>query len=92
MNNSGKKETDALSYGRPSHRSMDIRFYGLIDCLDRHHPQLPKMVQSKGDGRRPFFKEEVSKPSVLRDVPVRFRIAQRPDQDESWSLHLKIPQ
>lgn len=44
----------------------------LVDCLDRHHPQLPKKAKSKRDGRGPFFKEEVSKPSVLRDVPRKF--------------------
>jgi radical SAM superfamily enzyme YgiQ (UPF0313 family) len=44
----------------------------LVDCLDRHHPQLPKKTKSKRDGRGPFFKEEVSKPSLLRDVPRKF--------------------
>jgi radical SAM superfamily enzyme YgiQ (UPF0313 family) len=43
-----------------------------IDCLDRHHPRLPKKTKSKKDGRGPFPKEEVSKPSVLRDVPRKF--------------------
>jgi len=44
----------------------------LVDCLDRHHPQLPKKTKSKRDGRGPFIKEEVSKPSVLRVVPRKF--------------------
>ncbi len=43
-----------------------------IDCLDRFHPQLPKKAKIKEDGRGPFFKEEVSKPSVLRDIPRKF--------------------
>jgi radical SAM superfamily enzyme YgiQ (UPF0313 family) len=41
----------------------------LIDCLDRHHPQLPKKTKSKRDGRGPFFKEAVAKPSVLGNIP-----------------------
>jgi radical SAM superfamily enzyme YgiQ (UPF0313 family) len=44
----------------------------ILDCLDRYHPRLPKKTKSKGDGRGPFFKEEVKKPSVLRDVPRKF--------------------
>jgi radical SAM superfamily enzyme YgiQ (UPF0313 family) len=43
-----------------------------IDCLDRYHPFLPKKTKTKRDGRGPFLKEEVSKPSVLRDVPRKF--------------------
>jgi hypothetical protein len=44
----------------------------LVDCLDRYHPQLPKKPKTKEDGRGPFFKQEVSKPSALRDVPRKF--------------------
>jgi radical SAM superfamily enzyme YgiQ (UPF0313 family) len=43
-----------------------------IDCLERHHPELQKKAKTKRDGRGPFFKEEVNKPSVLRDVPRKF--------------------
>jgi radical SAM superfamily enzyme YgiQ (UPF0313 family) len=43
-----------------------------IDCLDRHHPELPKRANTKRDGRGPFFKEEVGKPSVLRDIPRKY--------------------
>lgn len=43
-----------------------------IDCMDRYHPRLPKKPKTKQDGRGPFFKEEVSKPSVLCDVPRKF--------------------
>lgn len=43
-----------------------------VDCLDRYHPRLPKKARTKQDGRGPFFKEEVSKPSVLSDVPRKF--------------------
>lgn len=43
-----------------------------IDCLDRYNPRLPKKLKAKEDGRGPFFKEEVIKPSVLRDVPRKF--------------------
>lgn len=44
----------------------------LIDCLDRHHPELPMKVKIKRDGRGPFHKEEANKPSVLRDVPRKY--------------------
>ncbi len=43
-----------------------------IDCLDRYHPRLPKKTKTKQDGRGPFYKEEVPKPSVLRDIPRKF--------------------
>jgi radical SAM superfamily enzyme YgiQ (UPF0313 family) len=44
----------------------------VIDCMDRYHPDLPKKAKTKPDGRGPFLKEEVSKPSVLRDIPRKF--------------------
>jgi len=44
----------------------------LLDCLDRFHPHLPKRTKTKGDGRGPFFKEEVNKPDILRDIPRKF--------------------
>lgn len=43
-----------------------------IDCLDRHHPLLPKKMKEKLDGRGPFPKEEVSKPEVLRSIPRKY--------------------
>jgi len=49
--------------------SFDLFF---IDCLDRQHPGLTKKLKSKPDGRGAFFKEEVSKPPVLRGVPRKY--------------------
>ena len=43
-----------------------------IDCLDRYHPKLPLRPKVKSDGRGAFFKEEVPKPSVLKDVPRKY--------------------
>jgi radical SAM superfamily enzyme YgiQ (UPF0313 family) len=43
-----------------------------IDCLDRHHPLLKRQPKTKRDGRGPFFKEEVSKPSVLKKIPRKY--------------------
>ncbi len=40
-----------------------------IDCLDRHHPLLPKKAKSKPDGRGVFPRQEVPKPPVFQDVP-----------------------
>jgi radical SAM superfamily enzyme YgiQ (UPF0313 family) len=49
--------------------SFELSF---IDCLDRHHPGLMTKRKTKPDGRGPFFKEEVAKPSVLKDVPRKY--------------------
>jgi len=43
-----------------------------IDCLDRYHPLLDKKLKTKSDGRGPFLKEEVAKPSVLKDIPRKY--------------------
>jgi radical SAM superfamily enzyme YgiQ (UPF0313 family) len=43
-----------------------------IDCLDRCHPLLPMRPKAKSDGRGAFFKEEVPKPSILKDVPRKY--------------------
>ncbi len=43
-----------------------------IDCLDRHHSLSRKEGKTKPDGRGPFLKEEVPKPSVLKDIPRKF--------------------
>lgn len=43
-----------------------------IDCLDRFHPGLDRASAGKADGRGPFPKVEVPKPTALRDVPRRF--------------------
>jgi radical SAM superfamily enzyme YgiQ (UPF0313 family) len=43
-----------------------------IDCLDRHHPLLPEQLKTKKDGRGPFAKEEIAKPSVLKKVPRKY--------------------
>lgn len=47
----------------------DIKF---IDCLDRAHPSIPKPLRSRPDGRGHFWKEEIAKPEVLRDIPRKF--------------------
>jgi len=44
----------------------------LIDCLGRGHPALEKSMKTKPDGRGPFIKEEVPKPSVLKKVPRKY--------------------
>lgn len=51
------------------HTNFSLSF---IDCLDRHHPMLEKRLVTKVDGRGHFFKEEVSKPRVLADIPRKF--------------------
>lgn len=51
------------------HTSFRLSF---IDCLDRYHPQLPKKLNEKPDGRGSFFKEEVTKPAVFKDVPRKY--------------------
>lgn len=51
------------------HTSSKISF---IDCLDRFHPLLPKRIMSKEDGRGPFFKEEVKKPELYKDIPRKY--------------------
>ena len=43
-----------------------------IDCLDRHHHLFKKELKTKPDGRGPFLKEEVQKPSALREVPRKY--------------------
>jgi radical SAM superfamily enzyme YgiQ (UPF0313 family) len=43
----------------------------LVDCLDRAHPAIAP-GRSRPDGRGPFPKETIPKPSVLRDIPRRF--------------------
>ncbi len=43
-----------------------------IDCLDRYHPSIEKLLPKKKDGRGHFFKEEVSKPRVLANIPRKF--------------------
>jgi len=44
----------------------------LVDCLDRTHPSLPKPGRFKPDGRGHFWKEEIPKPEILRDVPRKY--------------------
>ena len=43
-----------------------------IDCLDRQHPQLEMRLPTRNDGRGPFFKEEVQKPHILKDIPRKY--------------------
>ncbi len=43
-----------------------------LDCLDRDHPRLPKKTKTKADGRGSFFKEEIPKPSVLKQIPRKY--------------------
>jgi radical SAM superfamily enzyme YgiQ (UPF0313 family) len=44
----------------------------LIDCLDRHPSLYEKELKLKPDGRGPFYKEEVPKPSILKGVPRKY--------------------
>lgn len=44
----------------------------LIDCLDRHPSLYEKKLKSKPDGRGPFHKEEVPKPSLLSGIPRKY--------------------
>lgn len=46
--------------------------FDFIDCLNRHHALIQKKAKTKPDGRGHFPKEEVPKPSVLKDVPRKF--------------------
>lgn len=43
-----------------------------IDCLDRQNPGLHKRLKTKKDGRGPFYKEEVEKPAVLKNIPRKY--------------------
>ncbi len=52
-----------------NHTDFKLSF---IDCLDRHHPQMKKKLVEKPDGRGSFYKEEVSKPLLLADIPRKF--------------------
>ena len=49
--------------------NASVRF---VDCLDRHHPALPKPARSKPDGRGHFPKLEIDKPEIVKDVPRRY--------------------
>ena len=50
-----------------THHKIDF-----IDCLDRRHPGLPKKLKTKNDGRGPYYKEEVEKPSSLKKIPRKY--------------------
>lgn len=43
-----------------------------IDCMDRFHPLLERRPKTKEDGRGPFFKEEISKPLILKKIPRKY--------------------
>jgi len=43
-----------------------------IDCLDRFHPGLGPLPESRADGRGHYMKEEVPKPEILKPVPRKF--------------------
>ena len=51
------------------HRQFRLNY---IDCLDRRHPGLPKILPTKPDGRGPYLKEEVPKPDILADIPRKY--------------------
>ena len=53
-------------------KECDCFHLSFVDCLDRYHPLLPKRLKTKSDGRGPFFKEEVPKPSILKYVPRKY--------------------
>ncbi len=40
--------------------------------MDRYHPHLSKNLKRKADGRGAFYKEEVLKPAVLKDIPRKY--------------------
>lgn len=44
----------------------------MIDCLGRHYPAPGKNIKTKPDGRGPFFKKEIPKPSVLKEIPRKY--------------------
>lgn len=49
----------------------------LVDCLDRMHPAHVESVRddkgpSRSDGTGKFYKEEIEKPEVLKDIPRRY--------------------
>jgi len=47
-----------------------------IDCLDRHHPESPQPQrqtgQSRAYGTGKFLRQEIPKPSVLKDIPYHY--------------------
>jgi len=45
----------------------------LLDCMDRHHPLLPKTADEKS-GRGNYISIEIEKPDVLRKYPRKYRI------------------
>ena len=45
---------------------------GLVDCLDRHHPLMPKPVSDEW-GCGPYLNKEVQKPDVLSDIPRKYK-------------------
>jgi radical SAM superfamily enzyme YgiQ (UPF0313 family) len=46
----------------------------LIDCLDRFHPAMAdfKPLKNKEDGTGKFYREEIDKPDVLKNVPRKY--------------------
>ncbi len=44
----------------------------MIDCLGRHYPAPGKNIKTKPDGRGPFIKKEIPKPSVLKEIPRKY--------------------
>lgn len=49
--------------------SLQVNF---IDCLDRFHPGLSQRLKTKPDGRGAFPKQEVTKPSILKEIPRKY--------------------
>ena len=63
-----------------------------IDCLDRRHPKLPVKLRTAEDGRGPFFKQRIAKPSVLRHIPRRYsRYGIPPDLFRDELRRLPVP-
>ncbi|MEW6609414.1 MAG: radical SAM protein [bacterium] len=50
--------------------SYEVNF---IDCLDRHHPNLPKPCKIKEYGQGKYYSLEIEKPSLYKDIPKRYK-------------------
>jgi len=51
-----------------------------IDCLNRFHPNLSKIISSKEDGRGSYLKTRIPKPECLDDVPRNYSRYGIPEQ------------
>lgn len=64
-----------------------------IDCMDRFDPGFHKIgyfasIKSKDDGRGPFYKEKITKPELLKNIPrnyCRYGITEEMFQEKLFS-------